>query len=203
MKAILLSICTLLAVCGLAQQNEAKQKVKWSYTGMVQGSLIVGSSELNYSAQTIQGVKKGPWMLGLGVGIDNYVVPGFPVVAHGQFNYGKKRSKPFVYAQGGPQIPWAKNQWDDKIWGGVDQYEMKTGWLAEGGIGYSFPMGKHFKLLSSLGYSIKQAKYDEVQMPWSWLISSRWPPQAGTPDFNYYHQKLTMNRLVLKVGIQF
>lgn len=202
MKTIFLTILGFVSFTAIAQQDKGTAKPRWKYTGIVQGGLLGGSSELNYSAQTIQGVKKGPWVLGLGVGIDNYVVPGFPVVAHGQFNYGKKRSKPFVYAQGGPQIPWAKNEWNDKIWG-VNQYEMKTGWLAEGGIGYSFPMGKHLKLLSSLGYSIKQAKYDEVQMPWSWFLSSRWPPQAGTPNLNYYHQKLTMNRLVLKVGVQF
>jgi hypothetical protein len=202
MKYVLLSILTTIALSTFAQQEKAVLKPKWKYTGIVQGGLIGGSSELNYTAQTIQGIQKGPWLLGIGAGIDNYVVPGIPVVAHGQFNYGKKRAKPFVYAQGGPQIPWAKNQWNDQILG-VDQYEMKTGWLAEGGIGYSFPMGKHLKLISSLGYSTKLAKYDEVKMPWSWFLSSRWPPEGGNPDFTYYHQKLTMNRLVLKVGVQF
>jgi|688.fasta_scaffold93328_4 hypothetical protein len=204
MKYLLISILTIISLSAFAQQEKAIVKPKWQYTAILQGGLIGGSSELNYSVQTIQGIKRGPWTLGIGAGIDNYVMPGIPVVAHGQFNYGKRRSKPFVYAQGGPQIPWAKNQWDDKIWGSVNQYEMKTGWLAEGGIGYSFPMGKHLKLISSLGYSVKQAKYDEVQMPWSWLISS-WRPTSGAlmEPLNYYHQKLTMNRLVLKVGVQF
>jgi hypothetical protein len=202
MKKILFATFCLFSIGAFAQQEKATGKPRWKYTGIVQGGLVAGSSEINYSAQTIQGVQKGPWLLGIGAGIDNYLMPGFPVVAHGQFHYGKRRTKPFVYAQAGPHFPWAKNEWNDKIWE-TDQYELKTGWLAEGGIGYRIPMGKKLKLLTSLGYSIKQTKYDEVQMPWSWLISSRWPPVGGTSDFNYYHQKLTMNRLVLKVGVQF
>jgi hypothetical protein len=199
MKKILFSILSIITISAFAQL----EKPSWKYAGMVQGGLIAGSSELNYSVQTIQGIQKGPWLLGIGAGIDNYVAPGFPIVAHGQFHYGKRRSKPFVYAQAGPHIPWATNDWDDKIWG-VDQYELKTGWLAEGGIGYSIPLSRRFKLLSSLGYSTKQVNYDEVQMPWTWLISSRWPPSGGLMEpMNYYHQKLTMNRLILKVGVRF
>jgi hypothetical protein len=200
MKKILFSILSLITISAFAQQEIPR----WKYTGIVQSGLIGGSSELNYAVQTIQGVQKGPWLVGIGAGIDNYVMPGFPVVAHGQFSYGKRRSKPFLYAQAGPHIPWSKNDWDDKI-GEVNQYELKTGWVAEGGIGYSFPMGRRFKLLSSIGYSTKQVQYDEVQMPWSWwLSSSRWPPSGGLMEpLNYYHQKLTMNRLILKVGVQF
>jgi hypothetical protein len=202
MKTFFICILTLWLSGGFAQQaQQPAPKQGWKYTGIVQGGLLAGSSEINYAAQTIQGIQKGAWLLGIGAGIDNYVLSGFPVVAHGQFNYGKKRSKPFAYAQTGVQIPWAKNQWDDKLWG-VNQYDLKTGWIAEGGIGYGFAMGKRLKLISSLGYSMKQVKYDEVQMPWTWFLSSRWPPARSTNDFNYYHQKLTMNRLVLKVGVQ-
>lgn len=203
MKTIVFFILSLVALNTSSQQSNLPAKKQWKYAGIVQGGLIGGSSEMNYAVQTIQGIQKGPWLLGIGAGIDNYVLPGFPIVAHGQFNYGKRRSKPFAYTQAGAQIPWAKNQWDDKNWMGVDQYELKTGWLAEGGIGYGIAMGKHLRLISSLGYSIKQVKYDELQTPWAWLISSRWPPVGTTTNLNYYHQKLTMNRLVLKVGLQF
>ncbi len=201
MKRLFFSILSIITVSAFAQQEKAAVKPRWQYAGIVQGGLIVGGSEGDYSVQTIQGIKKGPWLLGIGAGIDNYVAPGFPVVAHGQFSYGKRRSKPFAYAQAGPQIPWAKNEWDDKILE-RDRYKLKAGWLAEGGLGYGFPMGKKMKLLTSIGYSIKQANYDEFQMPWMWMISSMWPPTGGTMG-PPYHQKLTMNRLVMKVGVQF
>ncbi len=203
MKIIFLALICLLTINSFSQKDTRSAKPRWTYAGIVQGGVVAGSSEINYSAQTIQGVKKGPWLLGIGAGIDNYVLPGFPVVAHGQWQYGRRKAKPFVYAQGGPQIPWAKNEWKDQIFE-MDQYELKTGWLAESGIGYNFPLGKGLQLHSSLGYSIKQARYNEVQIPWSWWLSSRWPPAGGLMEpQDYYRQKLTMNRLVLKVGVQF
>jgi hypothetical protein len=200
MKKISFILLSLVSLGGFAQQAKTVIKPHWQYSGILQGGIIGGSTELNYSVQTIQGVKKGPWLLGLGVGIDNYLVPGFPVVAHGAYHYGHRRSQPFVYAQAGPQIPWAKNEWDDKI-GEANVYNLQTGWLAEGGLGYRFPLGKKLKFLTSLGYSIKQVKYDELQNTW-WLFSSRWPTDVFTNP-TYYHQKLTMNRLVLKIGVQF
>lgn len=208
MKRLFFSILSIITVSAFAQQEKAAVKPRWQYAGIVQGGLIGGGSEGDYSVQTIQGIQKGAWLLGIGAGIDNYVAPGFPIVAHGQYSYGKRRAKPFAYAQAGPQIPWAKNEWDDKIFG-QDQYEMKTGWLAEGGIGYSLPMGKRLRFLTSLGYSVKQVKYDEAKSPYSWLFSSFWAPDgrfapSGEPiALTYYHQKLTMNRLVLKIGVQF
>lgn len=202
MKKILFLFLIVLATNAFAQQQKASPKPRWKYTGVVQGGLVAGSSEINYSAQTIQGVQKGSWVLGIGAGIDNYLMPGIPIIAHGQYNYGKRRSQPFVYAQAGPHIPWSKNEWNDKFMN-TDLYKLNIGWLAEGGLGYRFPMGKKFKLLTSIGYSIKQAKYDELQYPWGWPISSRWPPEGILMNPTYYHQKLTMNRLVLKVGVQF
>jgi hypothetical protein len=200
MKNILFTTLVLLSLSAFAQEEKTGAKPRWKYTGIVQGGLIGGSSEINYSAQTIQGVQKGPWLLGIGAGIDNYVLPGFPVVAHGQYHYGKRRSQPFVYAQAGPHIPWAKNEWDDKIWE-TNQYELKTGWLAEGGIGYRFPMGKKLNLLTSLGYSFKQVQYKELQV---WYIGPPLPlPWPSQYTGNYTQNKLSMNRLVLKVGVQF
>lgn len=197
----LLATLWLFALNGFGQQTRDLPTPRWNYFGMLLGGIVAGQSEANYCAQTIQGMQNGPWLLGIGAGIDNYVLPGFPVVAHGQWQYGKQRSKPFVYAQAGPHFPWAKNEWDDKILGS-NRYDLKTGWLAESGIGYSMPLGKSLKLNSSLGYSVKQAKYDEAQIPWSSWIDAGWPISGSTP-LTYYHNKLTMNRVVLKVGLQF
>jgi hypothetical protein len=198
-KISFIAIFSLIAVCGLAQSTPGKVKTSWEYTGIIQGGLIGGSAELNYSAQTIQGIQKGPWLVGIGAGIDNYVAPGFPIVAHGQYNYGKRRSQPFAYLQAGPQIPWLKNEWDDKF-DDENIYDVKTGWLAEGGLGYRFPMGKRLKLISSIGYSIKQVQYDEKRINW-WGAPIM--PRPGENPWSVYQQKLTMNRLILKVGVQF
>jgi hypothetical protein len=196
MKIIITIILSFFCISSFGQQPT---KPTWKYTGIVQGGLIAGASDYEYTVQTIQGVKKGPWLVGIGVGIDNYFAPGFPVVAHGQYHYGKRRSKPFAYAQAGPQIPWRKNEWEEKF-DDQNRFEFKSGWLAEGGLGYQLPLGKKLNLLTSIGYSFKQVTYDEYQPTW-W--SGPVIPRPSGPIYTGYHQKLTMNRLVFKVGVQF
>jgi hypothetical protein len=192
MKILLTFVVSLIALMGICQT-----KPGWKYTGIVHGGIIIGANGYDYTAQTIQGIQKGPWLLGIGAGIDHYFLPGFPVVAHGQYHYGKRRSKPFAYAQAGPQIPWQKNEWDEKIMN-VPLYKMHTGWLAEGGVGYQIPMGKRLKFISSIGYSFKQADYDQLQTFWI----GPWPLPQDAP-LNYTQNKLSMSRYVLKIGIQF
>jgi hypothetical protein len=196
------NLCCLMALiisCGLFAQSDKSltKKKSWHYSGMLQGGFIAGNSGPDYLIQTIQGIEKNKWFVGIGAGIDNYLIPAFPVFAHGQYAFGKQNTKPFVYAQAGPAIPWQKNEWNDKA-GENPMYLMKTGWLAETGFGYAFPLGKKVNLLTSIGYSIRQARFDEYQFL---FFSGPWFSPDNNPT--YYHQELTMNRLVLKAGIQF
>lgn len=195
MKVINFIICLGLGLSLQAQSGQEKPKEKWTFSGIAQVGLLAGQSEMNYMAQAIPAVQKGNWLLGIGAGIDNYVLPGISVVAHGQYTWGKRTSKLFGYAQVGPHFPWLKNEWDDKP-NGQPVYDVKTGWLGEAGIGYSIPLGKSLKLLPSLGYSIKQVQYTEVQQ-WWWGI---WPVDS---DPVFYNHNLTMRRVVLKLGIGF
>lgn len=195
MKVINFIICLGLGLSLQAQSGHEKPKQEWTFTGIAQGGLLAGQSDLNYMVQAIPAVQKGNWLLGIGAGIDNYVLPGISVVAHGQYTWGKRTSKLFGYAQAGPHFPWLKNGWDEKV-NGQPVYEIKTGWLGEAGIGYSIPLGKCLKLLPSLGYSIKQVQYSEMQRFW-------WGPWPVNMDPVFYENNLTMRRVVLKVGIGF
>jgi hypothetical protein len=190
--------CLFLFFChtqAFAQINKSATKEKWHYTGLVQGGIIVGANKEEYTVQTIHGIRHNKLILGIGVGIDNYLIAGFPIVAHGQYLLGRKEKTGFVYIQGGPQLPWKKNDWKEKF---SDQYryKLKTGWLAESGIGYQIPMGK-LKLISSIGYSIKQVSYEEQQVFW---IGPIFPFQ---PEPSYDKKQLTTRRLVFKLGIGF
>jgi hypothetical protein len=195
MKIIFYILITCVSFSLPAQKPEAGKKQPWAFTGIVQGGLVAGQSELNYMVQAIPAIMKGNWLLGIGAGIDNYVMPGIPVVAHGQYTFGKHSKKLFGYAQAGPHFPWMKNEWNDKV-NELPVYDVKTGWLGEAGIGYAIPLSKSLKLLPSLGYSIKQVQYSEMQQLW-WGIR----PVPG--DFTYYENTLTARRIILKVGIGF
>jgi len=191
--------CILLVFChvhAFAQKSESALKEKWHYTGLVQGGIIAGANKEEYMLQTIHGIRRNKIMVGIGAGVDNYLIAGFPIVAHGQYLLGKKEKAGFVYMQAGPQLPWKKNEWKAHI---LDrpQYKLKTGWIAEMGIGYQIPLGK-VKLISSLGYSIKQVSFEEQQQIF-WIGPII--PRPAEPI--YYQNQLTSRRLIFKIGVSF
>jgi hypothetical protein len=195
MKAYFFIICFVLNASLHAQNREEKLAEKWSFAGIAQGGLLAGQSELNYMVQAIPAVQKGNWLLGIGAGIDHYVMPGIPVVAHGQYTCGRRSKKLFGYAQAGPHFPLLKNEWDDKV-NGQPVYDAKTGWLGEAGIGFSIPLGKRMKIMPSLGYSIKQMQYTEMLLIWG-------GPFPFDREPVYYDNNMTLRRVVLKLGIGF
>ncbi len=199
MNKIYIPVAALLLIGFTTYAQADSAKPRWKCTGIVQAGLINGGTETNYALQTIHGVTKGNWMLGLGAGLDRYVQQSIPLVVHGQYAFGKQKSKGFLYGQAGPQIPVATGFWKDSF-NGFNQYQLKTGWLAESGVGYAINLGNQKNLLFSLGYSIKQARYNEqIFRVCNWCGVRPEPIVAPT----YTPVKLNMNRLILKVGFQF
>jgi hypothetical protein len=195
MRLIFSFLLLLTTVIGLSQQQADSSN--WKYTATVSGGLIIGAQEPSYLVQTLHGIQKGPWMIALGAGIDYYIIRSVPIVAHGQYHLkGKRASSPYLYAQAGPALTWANNEWIQKFQN-QDIYTFKTGWLAESGMGFQFPMGKKLKGFTSFGYSFRQANYQERQL---WWIGP-WPTPQDVPA-NYTQQKLNMLRAVLKLGLQ-
>ncbi len=191
--------CIFWMICPIlifAQKAQPDDKPRWRYSSLLQGGVIAGANQSTYTIQTIHGFQRNKMMAGIGIGIDNYLIPGFPVVAHGQYLLGKKSSGFFGYLQGGPNIPWRKNEWKETILGNP-RYQLKTGWLAETGIGYQIPVGK-LKILTSIGYSVKQSRYEELFAVWLGPIL---PFETWEPV--YRQQELTARRWVFKAGIAF
>lgn len=191
--------CIFWMICPVlifAQKFRPDDKSGWRYSSLLQGGLIAGANQCTYTIQTIHGFERNKLMAGIGIGMDNYLMPGFPVVAHGQYQLGKKASRFFSYLQGGPVIPWRKNEWNENILENP-RFQLKTGWLAETGIGYQIPVGKH-KIFTSIGYSIKQSRFGELIAVWI----GPWPP-TGAWEPVYTKQELIARRWIFKAGIAF
>lgn len=196
MRLIILSVILMTTVVGLSQQQADSSQ--WKYTATVAGGLIIGAQEPSFLVQTLHGMQKGPWMVALGAGIDYYFIRSVPIVAHGQYHLkGKRASSPYLYAQAGPALAWANKAWTKEFLN-QDIYTFRTGWLAESGMGFQFPMGKTLKGFTSFGYSFRQANYREMQV---WFIGPPWPMPQAVPA-NYTQQKLNMFRAVIKLGVQ-
>jgi hypothetical protein len=197
MRIYYLALFIIITVTGLAQ-TEKPEGSKWKYAGTASGGLILGAQEPSYMMQTVQGIKKGRWMLGIGAGLDDYMVRTIPIVAHGEYHLkSAAKANPFVYAQVGPAIASPDGEWNAKI-GDVNVFEFETGWLAESGFGYRFPLGKNVKGFTSFGYSFKQARYNEVQS-W-WIGPPIWPPPQI--DENRIQQKMNMFRANIRFGLE-
>lgn len=197
MRIYYLALFMIITVTGLAQTKKT-QSNRWKYTGNVSGGLILGAQEPSYMVQTIQGVKKDRWMVGIGTGLDYYIVRMVPIVGHGEYHLKTgRKANPFIYAQTGPAIAWPDGEWNAKI-GELNVFEFKTGWLAESGFGYRFPLGKTLKGFTSFGYSFKQTRYEELQA-W-WIGPPIWPPPQI--DENRIQQKMNMFRANIRFGLE-
>ncbi|TAD84090.1 MAG: hypothetical protein EAY75_13730 [Bacteroidetes bacterium] len=192
----LLMLCLSLGI-GYSTLAQSATKAKWKYANLTSLGLQTGSSDINYSAQTIHGLRKGNRFAGIGIGLDAYGVSGFPVVVHGQQAFGQKRSRPFVYGQAGAQLPWHQGMWNTKL-GRMNAYQIETGALAEFGAGYSFRTHKKMQIQVSLGYSYKNSWVGEASYP---MFLSIFPPPEGIVEYQRYFYQF--QRIALKVGVAF
>jgi hypothetical protein len=199
--ALLFIACLFPCKMLLAQQT--KSNAKWQYQGIVQGGLVTGSTSITFAVQTMQGIQKNNWYTGLGIGYDNYGMPGIPLVLHGQKAFTQKNNKPFVYIQSGIQIPVKTGAWNDKGWMGTGGYDLKTGFIGELGGGYTIALGKKQKtaFIFNAGYSYKFNKATYTELAWPPYLSSL-PPQ----DYDEYRteqQEYHYRRIMLKAGWMF
>lgn len=202
-KAYSLLIATALCMCLQAQ----KTPDKWRYASLTQGGIAAGSSTATYTAQTIQGIQKNGLFTGIGIGVDNYGMPGFPLVAHLQKAFTQKRSKPFIYGQAGVQFAWKKGEWADTVQFArkkQDQYDLNNGFIGELGGGYLFSLGKNKRHAISLsaGYSYKHnsATYKQLSWPIYW---DPIPTPANFDTFTTEEHRFHYRRIVVKVGYMF
>jgi fluoride ion exporter CrcB/FEX len=185
-----------IATAVSAQKNS---KPKWKYSGLVNAGVVGGSSTVTYTVQTVQGIQKNNWFMGIGAGYDDYGMPGIPLVLHGQKAFTQMRAKPFVYAQTGIQFPVKKGQWDEKAWNGQSFYSLSNGFIGELGAGYLVGLGKSKKtaVFFSTGYSYKFCKADYYMYGWNDF------PPYGDLFYSTEKQSYHYRRIAVKVGFQF
>lgn len=198
-------ILSILILCLSAAPSLRAQKTtpgKWRYASLTQGGIATGSSTVSYMAQTIQGIQKNGLFTGIGIGIDDYGVPGLPLVAHMQKAFTQKHDKPFIYGQAGVQFPLKKGDWNEKLWfqPSKDAYDLHPGFIGEIGGGYLFGIGKTKKHAISLsaGYSYKHASGTYTQLAWPPYLSSL--PPADYDKYTVEEHRFNYHRIAVKIG---
>jgi hypothetical protein len=125
----------------------------------------VGSSG---QVQTVNGVAKGPWFVGVGAGVDYYrfrSVPLFLSVTR-DISLGK-RDWLFLYVDGGANVPWYTRNLaaDRNPYSSPISSTFHGGEYWSGGLGYLWKLGDHTSkaVLFSAGYTVKKLSENQVE----------------------------------------
>ncbi|OYY22692.1 MAG: hypothetical protein B7Y69_06025, partial [Sphingobacteriia bacterium 35-40-8] len=145
----------LMAILIILATEAQTVKPKWLFKSTNLIGNLVGEQGSKFSMQSINGFTKNNWMLGIGVGIDPYGHSSIPVFIDIRKTMGKKAWQPFVYADGGPSFPLPDPDLP-KTWpSGLSAFDLRTGWMAEMGIGIQKKIVGNTQFVLQIGYSQK------------------------------------------------
>jgi hypothetical protein len=184
---IFLMGCTVIA-------NSQQKISNYKFHSFNSVALLNGEDEVSAGLQTVNGIQKGNWFGGIGVGLDYYIHRTVPLFADLRYEYGKKKNKFFAYADGGINFQWVEKYLDDRvfIWEGNNSTsKYDNGVYADAGFGYLIGMKKGMGLVLSFGYSQKTLRQTTTYQDWrtqEWLTDE------------YYYK---LNRIVIKAGWRF
>jgi hypothetical protein len=194
-------ICILIFLAGtisfncFAQQNATS---KFQFHSINNIGLMEGETGSVFQLQTINGFQRGSWFAGVGVGLDYYRFRSIPLFIDLRKEFGNKEDKFFVYADGGLDFYWKEDKDVKQFY--IDD-KFKSGFYAETGFGYKFRLNKKLFLNISAGYSYKKLTEEGSYYPYNYYNPNdpyTLPPDAGRAKIIY-----NLNRLVLKVGVEF
>lgn len=199
MKNILIVNLLLLALSYTAQ---AQHPGKVVFRSIQQVSLINGNDAVSAGLQTVNGFALKGWFAGAGVGLDFYRYRSVPLFIDLRKEFPVKKNKIFVYADGGYNFPWVKNQDVYREWGNnsfyKEEYDYKGRAYIDAGFGYSVGFKSGNAFLLSAGYSYKA--FDATKTTTTkWSIGT--PQETGQTDVQKFSYRF--NRVMVKIGWQF
>lgn len=192
-KRILLAVaCTLLCMTVCFGQPAWKFRSD-NYAGLAAGEL--GSYG---HVQTVNGLYKGPWFLGLGAALDYYrfrSIPLFLSVTRDLPAFTKGGGL-FVHLDGGIDLPWYKRPFVpyERF---SSTFHSGSYWSA--GLGYKWRLSDHTDkaLLLSAGYNMKKLKEDQ---PTQWGCLN---PGICTVNTQTYVYEYLNRTFLFAVGFRF
>jgi hypothetical protein len=189
-KRYLLCLACCCSLLFSAAQETKRNKFKFQSLNSI--GLINGDNATSAALQTVNGFSKGAFFAGIGVGLDYYRYRTIPLFADLRYEFGKKKTRPFLYADGGANFEWAQDEflYETTIWN-PGSNDFKHGIYMDMGIGLNAGLKNGNAIVLSLGYSRKTMKETTTYQDWR--------TQQMVTDINKYR----FNRLILKMGFRF
>jgi hypothetical protein len=174
----------------------------WKFRSDNYAGLETGQLGGRGHVETVNGLYKGPWFLGLGAGLDYYrfrSVPLFLSVSRDLLAFGN-RSGLSLYLDGGINLPWYKRDLTTYQTQLVSSSKFYARPWGSGGLGYKWRLSARTDkaLLVSAGYSIK--KLEEKLTGTTFCATSSCPLE--TPNQTYIYDYVNHTFLFL-VGFRF
>ena len=172
----------------------AKKEMKtWQFHSFNTVGLLEGETGSAFQLQTINGFQTKSWFFGAGVGLDYYRLRSIPLFADVRKEFGKKENKFFLYADGGINFYWLRDKDVKQFY--VDD-KFKNGFYGETGFEYKFNVNRKLVLTLNGGYCYKKLTEDGYNY-------YGWGPITGLPSYPTSKIVYNLNRVVLKIGIEF
>jgi hypothetical protein len=202
MKKYLVAAGCALAVTFCFGQSAGAGRNGWKFRSEENVGMAFGEMGGYGLVETINGLYKGSWFLGLGAGVDYYrfrSVPLFVSVTR-DLPVGPKKHGLYVFANGGINLPWYNR---DPLPDGIGTSQFHPGIWWNTGLGYKWKLSSQSDkaLLVSASYGLKKLSEHQV---------GAYPPGApidcpaclmlALPRYDYEY----VNRVLLfSVGFQF
>lgn len=149
-------VSAFTASVGVAQSAGFwKSRMQFRSTEWV--GLSAGEAGSAGQIQTVNGVSKGPWFVGVGAGLDYYRFRSVPLFLSVTRDLAiGKRDWLFLYLDGGTNVPWYKRTSTPEDYFTADAFHAGEYW--SGGLGYLWKLGDHTSkaVLFSAGYTVKK-----------------------------------------------
>lgn len=187
-KRLLIACAASLVFTGSFAQSA------WKFRSSDYLGLAVGQTGSYFQMQTINGLYKRSWFLGIGAGLDYYRSKSIPLFVSVTKDLMPGKNGLFVSLDGGINFPW--HELNNSYYFTSRKFHSGPYWSA--GLGYKIKLSGHSNqaLLLSAGYSFKELKEDRSIDIAPYLGSLPHPTQINRYDYRY-------RRLSVKIGWQF
>jgi hypothetical protein len=172
----------------------AQKKGLLKYTNLSEVGILMGKTETAWNVRTINGITYKQASVGLGVGYDNYGYKSVPVFIDARKQFGNRKCKFVLYADGGLNFPLRSDYFPEKWNNGNIAYQFNATFYGEAGFGMNQKINKSLSLNITAGYSYKHFSYVEYSQMW---YSSPYLYSSGNATYDYYYRRFSV-----RMGLQ-
>jgi hypothetical protein len=181
-------LLTALLFSFVAFSQQTKETVVKPYV-LAQTAIIIGESEPQEQYLLSGGIRKRTWLLGAGIGVDDYHTRSVPVFVDVRKQLHARINTPFAFANAGYHFLWEKDERKDFF-----ELDSEGGLYYDLGIGYQIGLTKKLKLLLSGSYTGKHFSKTKNVQPW--VSTGPTPESIRTYEYR-------LSRATLKLGLAF